>query len=95
MGKKLFQTVKFCVKNLTTVLICGILLVLKYERGLKMAIITYDRTIVISAEEAEIIAEVLDRPAVPIPEDATEKWKESMERGRQWMKQFSNTPQST
>ncbi|MCL2016435.1 MAG: hypothetical protein FWG68_09350 [Defluviitaleaceae bacterium] len=60
-----------------------------------MATITYERTMIIGQKEAEIIAEVLDRPAVPVSEEAIRRHKESLERGKEWMKQFSNTTQST
>ncbi|MCL2016434.1 MAG: hypothetical protein FWG68_09345 [Defluviitaleaceae bacterium] len=60
-----------------------------------MATITYDRTILVNQEEAERWAEIADKPAMPIPEEAIRMHKESLRRGKEWMKQFSNTPQST
>ncbi|MCL1998174.1 MAG: hypothetical protein FWG65_05330 [Turicibacter sp.] len=60
-----------------------------------MATITYDRTIVLDQEAAERLVEILERPAVPVSEEAIRRRKESLRRGQEWMKQFSNTTQST
>ncbi|MCL1986719.1 MAG: hypothetical protein FWG64_01940 [Firmicutes bacterium] len=60
-----------------------------------MATITYDRTAVLDKEAADRLVEILERPAVPVSEEAIRRHKESLERGQEWMKQFSNTPKST
>jgi len=62
---------------------------------INMPTITYERTMIISPKEAEIMVEILDRPAVPLPEGSKERLEESLRRGEEWMKQFSNTPQSS
>jgi len=53
-----------------------------------MATITYYRPMIIGQEDAEIIAEMLDRPAVPLPDDDGE-WEESLRRGKEWIANFS------
>ncbi|MCL1989064.1 MAG: hypothetical protein FWG64_13995 [Firmicutes bacterium] len=58
-----------------------------------MATITYDRTMIIGKEEADIIVEMLERPTVPIPEELIIRHEENARRGREWMKNF--TKQST
>ncbi|MCL1989065.1 MAG: hypothetical protein FWG64_14000 [Firmicutes bacterium] len=58
-----------------------------------MATITYERPMIIGQKEAEIIVEMLDRPAVPLSEETRKRHEENLRRGKEWMKQFSNTPQ--
>ncbi|MCL1988727.1 MAG: hypothetical protein FWG64_12285 [Firmicutes bacterium] len=54
-----------------------------------MATSTYDKTIVLSPEAAERLADILDRPAVPLSEGADERLEESLRRGKEWIKNFS------
>jgi len=53
-----------------------------------MATITYYRPMILSPEGAERLIEILERPAVPLPDDDGE-WEESLRRGKEWIENFS------
>ncbi|MCL1988726.1 MAG: hypothetical protein FWG64_12280 [Firmicutes bacterium] len=44
---------------------------------------------ILSPEGAERLVEILERPAVPLPEGSMEELEESLKRGKEWIANFS------
>ena len=50
-----------------------------------MATTTFDKTIVLNPDAANILADTLDQPALPLPSDDDEFWDENRKKVKAWL----------